>query len=357
MTRAVVAQINLAALRHNLDRVKAVAPDSRVMAVIKADAYGHGMIQVANTLSAADAFAVARLEEAINLRQAGIDKSIAVLEGFTSMTELAMHIEYDLQVVAHQRFHVDLLEQATSGTNLDVWLKLDTGMHRMGIAPDMAEQCCSRLEAAVAVNQVRLMTHFACADDRRSEQTLAQINCFFQATAGHFNEVSMANSAAVLGWPQSHADWVRPGLMLFGISPFVGGWGEDYQLQPVMNLLSRLIAVNHFKKGDAIGYGGSWCCPEDMAVGVVACGYGDGYPRHAETGTPILLNGQIVSLVGRVSMDSLCVDLRSQPGAAVGDSVLLWGDKLPVEDVARTATTIPYELLCSVTGRVDFQYI
>lgn len=357
MTGAVVAQINLAALRHNLDRVKAIAPDSRVMAVIKANGYGHGMIQVANTLSGADAFAVARLEEAIILRQAGIDTPIAVLEGFTSAAELIAHIEYGLQAVAHQNFHIEMLEQAKSGANLDVWLKLDTGMHRMGVTPEQAEECCSRLEAAASVKEVRLMTHFACADDRRSDQTLAQMACFFQATKGHFNEVSMANSAAVLGWPQSHADWVRPGLMLFGVSPFVGGWGEDYQLKPVMNLSSRLIAVNHFKQGDAIGYGASWCCPEDMPVGIIACGYGDGYPRHAEAGTSVLVNEQRVSLIGRVSMDSLCVDLRDLPNAAVGDPVLLWGDKLPVEDVARTSTTIPYELLCSVTGRVDFQYI
>jgi len=357
MTAAVIARIDLDALRHNLGRVREEAPDSRVMAVIKANGYGHGMVQVARALADADALAVARLDEAVTLRNAGIKKPIAVLEGFASTPELSIYAEHNLQPVVHQYFHIDLLQAARLSRPLQVWLKIDTGMHRMGLVPDMAIAAATRLAGLESVGELRLMTHFACADDRRNNATSDQINCFYDSTKGLFNEVSLANSAGVMGWPLSHGDWVRPGVMLFGISPFVGGWGEDYRLEPVMSLSSRLIAVNDFKKGDAIGYGASWACPEDMPVGVVACGYGDGYPRHAESGTPVLVNGETVPLVGRVSMDSICVDLRKQPDAKLGDSVLLWGKELPVEEVARAASTIPYELLCSVTGRVVFQYL
>ncbi len=356
MSAAVVARIDLAALRHNFDRVKLAAPNSRVMAVVKANGYGHGMVQVAQALAAADAFAVARLDEALSLRQAGIDKPIAVLEGFNSVTELALYAEHTLQPVVHQVHQVELLAAFDQESKLDAWLKVDTGMHRMGVAPKHVSQCCQRLQQAKAVNQLRLLTHFSCADDRQDQRTQTQIDCFTQAKVDQDCETSLANSAAILAWPESHADWVRPGLMLFGVSPFIGGHAADEDLKPVMSLSSRLIAVNRFHKGDAIGYGASWACPEAMPVGVVACGYGDGYPRHAQAGTPVLVNGRLAPLVGRVSMDSICVDLRQQPDAKVGDPVQLWGDGLPVEDVARQATTIAYELLCSVTGRVDFQY-
>jgi alanine racemase len=357
MIPAVEARISLAALKYNLTCVRRAAPQSKVMAVIKADGYGHGMIEVGRALEGADAFAVARLDEALALREAGITKPVAVLEGYDSSAELDTFVQHDLQPVIHRVGQIDLIEQAGLASPLQLWLKVDSGMHRLGVPAESAKQYWQRLEKIAAVSLVRIMTHLASADDRRSPQTEQQLSTFNEAIADIESETSIANSAAVLGWPQSHREWVRPGIMLYGVSPFLGGWGEDFGLEPVMCLSSRLIAVNYFKKGDAIGYGASWVCPEDMPVGVVACGYGDGYPRHAVPGTPLLLNGKRVPLVGRVSMDSICVDLRQQPDAKVGDAVLLWGSKeLPVEEIAQGASTIPYELLCSVTQRVKFNY-
>ena len=357
MISAVEAHINLTALKHNLERVRQAAPNAKIMAVIKANGYGHGMLQVAEALSGVDAFAVARLHEAAQLRQAGIRNEIAVLEGFQNSFELDMFAQHNLQAVIHQQSQIDLLENARLEQPLQVWLKVDSGMHRMGVAPEAVKSCWQCLQKIEAVAAVRLMTHLASADDRRSEQTDQQLATFKQAITGIKAETSIANSAGILGWPQTHSDWVRPGVMLYGVSPFVGGWGEDDDLEPVMSLTSRLIAVNHFKKGDAISYGASWVCPEDMPIGVVACGYGDGYPRHVTPGTMVLVNGRRVPLVARVSMDSICVDLRQQPDAEVGDHVLLWGEGLPVEEIAEAALTIPYELLCSVTSRVAFHYI
>ncbi len=357
MITAVEAHIDLAALQHNLNRVRQVAPNSRIMAVIKANGYGHGMIQMAKALNGADAFAVARLHEAIQLREAGIKTDIAILEGFQSQTELALFAKHNFQAVIHHHSQIDMLEKSGLPTPLQVWLKIDTGMHRMGVSAETTNDCWQRLRNLHVVSMVRLMTHLASADDRRSEQTDQQLDAFKQAIVGIEAETSIANSAGILGWPQSHGDWVRPGIMLYGVSPYIGGWGEDHDLKGVMSITSRLIAKNHFKRGDAIGYGASWVCPEDMPIGVVACGYGDGYPRNVTPGTMVRVSGKRVPLVGRVSMDSLCVDLRQQPDAEVGDHVLLWGEGLPVEEIAEAASTIPYELLCSVTSRVAFHYI
>ncbi len=357
MISAVEAYINLTALTHNLERVRQAAPNSKIMAVIKANAYGHGMVRVANALTAADAFSVARLYEAVQLREAGIDKDIVVLEGFNNPTELMDFSRYDLQATVHQPMQIDLLRRTRLDKPIQVWLKVDSGMHRMGVAPETVRACWKVLQKSASVSTVRLMTHLASADDRRSEQTNQQLDVFKRVTAGIETETSIANSAGILGWPQTHSDWVRPGIMLYGVSPFLDGWGEDEGLELVMTLTSRLIAVNHFKEGDAIGYGASWTCPEDMPVGVVSCGYGDGYPRHAVPGTLVMVNGMPTPLLGRVSMDSICVDLRQQPDAEIGDTVLLWGESMPVEEIAQSATTIPYEVLCCVTRRVQFQYI
>lgn len=357
MTAAVEAHINLTALRHNLQRVRQSAPGARVMAVIKANGYGHGMLEIARALHDVDGFAVARLEEALLLRHGGVTNVICVLEGFQTGAELEQFAIHTLQPVIHHPGQVALLRQAPLASALDVWLKVDSGMHRMGVAPAIARKCWEHLDALEWVGKVRVMTHLASADDRRSEQTAQQLATFRQAISGLAAETSIANSAGILGWPDSHSDWVRPGIMLYGVSPFLDGWGVDHGLQQVMTLTSRLIAINQFRRGDAIGYGASWQCPEDMAIGVISCGYGDGYPRHVTPGTMVLVNGRRVPLVGRVSMDSICVDLRQQPDAEVGDPVLLWGEGLPVEEVAEAAGTIPYEVLCSVTGRVDTHYI
>lgn len=356
MTSAVEAYIDLTALQHNLQRVRQAAPDAKIMAVIKANGYGHGMTQMARALADVEAFAVARLHEALELRQAGVKNIIAVLEGFQTADELERFARHELQPVIHQRTQIELLQQTRLSKPLQVWLKIDSGMHRMGVAPAIAKDCWQQLAALESVATVRLMTHLASADDRSSAQTEQQLATFRQAVAGIEAETSIANSAAVLGWTQAHGDWVRPGIMLYGVSPFCNGTAADNDLQPVMSLESRLIAINHFKQGDAIGYGASWVCPEAMPVGVVACGYGDGYPRHAVPGTPVLLKDGYAPLVARVSMDTVCVDLRRQPKAKIGDPVVLWGRGLPVEEVAAAATTIPYELLCAVSRRVNFHY-
>ena len=349
------ALIDLAALRHNLRRVRVAAPGRHIMAIIKADAYGHGLIRIARALGPdVDSLGVARLEEAVRLRDAGIAQSITLLEGFLEAAELAVIAQQRLDVVVHRLEQIAILEQASLKQPLGVWLKVDTGMHRLGIAPAEAKSAWQRLQSCSGIETLGLMTHLANADDRSDTFTLRQLECFNEMTAGITTARSIANSAGILGWPASHAEWVRPGVMLYGVSPFPGRHAEQEGLQPVMTLCSRLIAVNRLHKNDAVGYGGSWVCPEDMPVGVIAIGYGDGYPRHAESGTPVLVNGQRVPLIGRVSMDMITVDLRSQPQAQVGDAVVLWGKGLPVEEIARCASTIPYELLCGVARRVEF---
>ena len=359
MSSVATVEIDCSALRHNLVRVRESAPGTQVIAVIKANAYGHGLVRVAKVLQQAgsEAFAVARVNEAIQLREAGIQQPIICLEGFLNSAELHELARHDVQVVVHHANHVALLEQQRLDEPGSVWFKIDSGMHRLGVSPQRAMEIWQRLTACNSVKAVRLMTHLASADDPQSEQTQQQLELFASTTKGMVAETSIANSAGILGWPQSHGDWVRPGLMLYGASPFINGRGESAGLQPVMTFSSHLIAVNHFKRGDPIGYGASWRCPEDMAVGVVACGYGDGYPRHAKMGTPVLISGQRLPLVGRVSMDTLCVDLRAAPMVNIGDAVTLWGKGLPVEEVAECAATIPYELLCAVAGRVAVEVV
>ena len=348
------AQIDLSALRHNLAVARRHTPNSKQLAVIKADAYGHGMLRVAQALEAADAFAVARLVEARALREAGITKDIVVLEGITDKDELEQAQALHLQLVVHQHEQIHLLEQAT-GTALAIWLKVDTGMHRLGFSTDEVRQAHQRLSACRVVAQPPvLMTHLANADDLNDSMTHSQCERFHQATEGLAGSRSIANSAGILGWPKSHAEWSRPGIMLYGASPFINSRASDYDLQPVMTLSTTLLAIKSCRKGDAVGYGGHWHCPEDMPVGIAAIGYGDGYPRHAPATTPVWVNGQRVSLIGRVSMDMICLDLRTVTEARIGDPVRLWGSDLPAEDVADKVGTISYELFCRLTQRVRF---
>lgn len=346
--------INLPALRDNLRKAQNAASSARVMAAIKANGYGHGLVRVARALSEADAFGVACLEEAIQLREAGIDKPITLLEGFFHLDELPEIMEHDLELVVHHSRQLSLLEQGGLHTSVKIWLKVDSGMHRLGFPPHTIEKQWTRLNnLGERVSFLGFMTHLANADDRGDQTTVKQLECFSQVVGKLPGERSIANSAAILGWPESHGDWVRPGIMLYGASPFTGSRGSDEGLQPVMTLRSELIAINRMKRGDAIGYGGTWICPEEMNVGVVAIGYGDGYPRHAPSGTPVLVNGKRVPLIGRVSMDMITVDLRTLPDAAIGDPVVLWGDGLAVEEIADAAGTISYELLCGITPRVS----
>ena len=352
--RATRVVIDLGALRHNLAVARRAAPNSRIMAAVKANGYGHGLVRVARALNEADAFGVAAINEALELREAGITQPVALLEGFFHADELALIARHDLDVVLHHLPQLEALERFTSSSSpITVWLKVDTGMHRLGFPPEQVAPVRERLLALGERIRLRgFMTHFANADDLDDPTTQRQMEMFAKATSMFDGERAIANSAGLLGWPQSHADWVRPGIMLYGASPFVGRTGEQEGLRPVMTLHSELIAVNALNKGDAVGYGGTWICPEPMKVGVVAIGYGDGYPRHVPAGIPVLVNGKRVPLVGRVSMDMITVDLRTQPDARVGDPVVLWGEGLPVEEITESAGTISYDLLCRITRRV-----
>jgi len=359
MSRAARAVIDLSALRHNLQQVRRAVSQQQVIAVIKADAYGHGMLPVARALIDADVFGVACLEEALSLREAGIDTPILLLEGFFHVDELPLIQRHKLQIVVHGEHQLAMLESLPAqALSIPAWLKVDTGMHRLGFSPDALTEAWRRLEACPAVAPVLgLMTHLANADVSGDAATRQQLDCLAAVRTDCSTPVSIANSAGILAWPEAHGDAVRPGIMLYGVSPMLNETGQQRGLRPVMSLHSELIGIRQCKKGDAVGYGGSWVCPEDMPVGVAAMGYGDGYPRHAPSGTPVLVNGQRAALIGRVSMDMICIDLRGQPAASVGDPVTLWGNGLPAEEIAGCASTIAYELFCGVTSRVKKEYI
>jgi alanine racemase len=354
MRPAAYAVLNLEALKNNLTRVRECAPRSKIMAVIKANAYGHGLLQVAATLQEADAFAVARVDEAVYLRQKGIKQRITVLEGFTCKEELLQLLKFDLEVVIHSPGQLGLLESLDRQDKLSVWLKLDSGMNRLGFRNDEFELAYQRLIDCPSVNKpLGLMTHLANADNKKDQKTRQQVALFSNTVKAMEGECSIANSAGILGWQESLADWVRPGIMLFGVSPFPEQNGEQLGVKPVMGLHSRLISVKQIVAGDTVGYGGNWVSQKPTRLGVVAIGYGDGYPRQAVEGTPVLVNNVRVPLVGRVSMDMITVDLGDKVAANPGDSVTLWGNALPVEEIARCADTIPYTLLCGITRRVQ----
>lgn len=348
MRRAARALIDLQALRQNLNRVRSLAPESRVMAVVKADAYGHGMLAVADALKHADGFAVASVAEALYLRDAGVRHTLLVLQGFADAEELSAVAEHRISVIVHESTQLRLLETTSLRKPIDVWLKVDTGMHRLGFLPADVGRVYQRLCALSMVrNKPTLMTHLAYADDRADPRSRLQLAQFNRVVAKLEVECSIANSAGVLNLPESHRQWVRPGIMLYGSSPFVDGDAEYDGLKPGMILQAPLIAVKRCQRGDAIGYGGSYTCAEDMLIGVAAIGYGDGYPRHATNGTPVLVKGKRAQLVGRVSMDMITIDLRNIEAPKVGDQVVAWGLGLPVDEVARRADTISYELLCN----------
>ena len=350
------ACIDLAALRSNLLQVRSLAAKSKIIAVIKANAYGHGLLQIAQALDDVDAFAVACLEEARVLRDAGFTIPIVLLEGFFSADELPELMALNLTPVIHNPEQVAVLAGYMGTGRLGAWLKIDSGMHRLGFPAEQGAEIYRQLKAMPVVSELALFSHLACADDRSSDYTRQQAEVFQGILDDVGGEASLANSAAIMIWPELHYDWVRPGLMLYGISPLIDGVASNDGLQAVMHLSTRLIAIHQLKRGDRVGYGGDWQCPEDMPVGIAAIGYGDGYPRHAPTGTPVLVDQQRTQLLGRVSMDMIAIDLR---GLSVDSdaSVTLWGKGLPVEEVAAYATTIPYELVCGLTNRVAVEYI
>ena len=354
MTRPAQVVINLSALRYNFSKVKSIAPSTKILAVVKADAYGHGLTRIARALPQADGFGVACLREAEELRNAGINQSIVLLEGPFSSAEIKNIDRLGLDVVIHQPSQIEMLKENRVKNPVTVWIKIDSGMHRLGFSPKDVGIIWERLKHCMAVGpNIKLMTHLADAADRAHEMTEVQLKIFNKACDGLRGDRSIANSAGILAWPNSHADIVRPGLMLYGVSPMEDDMAADYDLQPVMTLKSKLISIKRIRKGETVGYGADWICPENMSVGIVAAGYGDGFPRHAVPGTPVMIRNIRSQIIGQVSMDMLTVDLRNVPGATVGDPVVLWGEGLPVEEIAKHAGTIPYELLCAVHKRLD----
>lgn len=353
MSRPIHARIDLAALRDNL-RVARRLASARIMAVIKANAYGHGLLRCAEALNEAEGFALLDVRDAIALREAGFRQTILLLEGFFSHDELPLLAEYGLATVIHSERQLAMLDAYPRRGTLDVWLKINSGMNRLGFTPEQFPAVKERLKSHPAVREITLMTHFAHADE--GEGVAEQLELFKGLTANDRLPRSLANSAALLRHPATHGDWVRPGIMLYGASPFAEVSAQQLGLKPVMTLASELISVRELKAGDRVGYGGLFRADRSMRIGTVACGYADGYPRHAPTGTPILVNGTRTRTLGRVSMDMLAVDLSDIGDAAVGSKVVLWGEGMPVEEVASAAGTISYELTCALAVRVPVSY-
>jgi alanine racemase len=354
MSRATQATIHLGVLRRNLARVRERAGDAKVMAVVKADGYGHGLERVARALHGADAFGVAAIGDGLRLRAAGIDERVVVLSGPDEPADLSEFRRLRLDAVIHHDSQVAWLEADSDARPIRVWLKLDTGMHRLGFPAERAQEIERRLRALKNVDpDITLMTHFAASDEFENPLSAQQIARFDAATAKLDGKRALSNSAGLLGWPQSRSDWVRVGGLLYGLSVVEGKTGADLGFEPAMTLSTKLIAVNRVRQDERVGYAAMYECPEDMLIGIAAIGYGDGYPRSAQTGTPVSIGGRRASIAGRISMDLIAIDLRGIE-AKVGDRVTLWGGDLPVEEIARHAGTISYDLTCGMTRRVMF---
>tara|TARA_R110002050_G_scaffold57423_1_gene128833 strand:+ start:45811 stop:46899 length:1089 start_codon:yes stop_codon:yes gene_type:complete len=359
VTNYPVAEINLAALQHNFERVKQLAPNSKIMSVIKANAYGHGAIQVAQALRASDAFAVARVSEGLQLRAAGIQQPIVILEGVHTLDDLQAAASHTLSPVFHHPFQLELLTSTQLTMPLSFcWLMLETGMHRLGLSSEQLDNALAVLSASPNIEgKIGLMSHFANSDlvgDPRNQQQLA----ILMASADQYGlATSMANSAAILSIEESHGEWIRPGIMLYGSSPFDDQSPQDLNLKPVMLLRSVLIAMHALNIGDSVGYGGNWTADKTGQVGIVSTGYGDGYSRHLSNVGSVVIHNKKVPILGRVSMDMIAIDLSNLNDVAIGDEVILWGnDLLTVDDMAQKANTISYELLCQLNERVTRDY-
>lgn len=356
MTRPIRARIDREALLHNYLLAKARCPGARAWAVIKANAYGHGLEAAADALAeAADGFALLEIAEAVALRRAGIRQPILLLEGWFDADELEAVAEHRLSVVVHRLDQLQQLRQVGLPLRVPVYIKLNTGMNRLGFRPEALPALREALAKHPAVSEVTLMTHFADADGERGIGEQLQR---FRAMAGDWRgPASLANSAAILRHPEAARDWTRPGIMLYGGSPFTDASAESFGLRPVMTLTSEIIAVQTIAAGERVGYGGLFAAPRETRVGVVACGYADGYPRHASTGTPVLVGGRRTQLLGRVSMDMLAVDLTDLREAGVGTPVTLWGEGLAADEVAAAAGTVSYELFCALARRVPVEVV
>lgn len=348
--RPITATIDLSALRHNLAVARRHAPRSQVFAVIKANAYGHGLERAARAFADADGFAVVELDAAVRLREMGYTQRIALLEGFFEARELRVMVEHGLATVVHSIEQLRMLDALPAQSGLDVLLKLNTGMNRLGLQPGQFPAALEQLKAHPGVGRITLMTHFATADDTWGVG--AQLAVFERVAGAQSLPRSLANSAAILRYPETHADWVRPGILLYGCSPFAECLGADLDLKPAMTLASEIITVRELASGETVGYGRAYVAEGRVRVGVIACGYADGYPRHAPTGTPVLVGGRLTRTLGRVSMDLLCVDLTAIEDARVGTPAILWGEGNPVEKVAEPAGTVGYELMCALAPRV-----
>jgi len=357
MARATTVTINLDNVLHNYRLAKSMAPEQKAVAVVKANAYGHGAVPVAKKLEPeADAFAVACIEEAVELRNAGISKPILLLEGFFTDDELNYISANNLWTGVHNRKQLDAVKNAKLSQPVTVLLKMDSGMHRLGFSPEEYADRFNELKALPQVKDVILMTHFTSADDMSSPMTKKQIEVFDAASKGLDAEISIANSAATMMHADARRNWQRPGIMLYGSSPFEPNAEIDAQLKPVMTLTTEVIAIHDLEPGEAIGYSGTWVCEKPTRVGTVAVGYADGYPRQAVNGTPVIVNGQRTKIIGRVSMDMLTVDLTNID-ADLGSPVELWGENLSANEVAPCCGTISYTLFSCITSRVHRKYI
>lgn len=357
MSRPIRVRIDLNALRHNLRYARELAGPARTVAMVKANGYGHGAVQTARALAgAADAFGVACLEEALELRESGIAEPILLMAGVFTPDELATVDRLDLWMVVHHWQQLEWVQAARPRRPFNCWLKLDTGMHRLGLTPASFAPAYAALAASPQVGTLVSMTHLARADELHHPYTHRQLALFAGASRDLPAPRSLANSAAMLAWPAAIADWVRPGIMLYGASPLGERHPSAARLQPVMTLESALIAIRDLRPGETIGYGGRFLCTRPTRVGVVAAGYADGYPRHARDGTPAAVNGRLTRLIGRVSMDMLTLDLTHLPGAQIGDPVELWGNTVRANAVATASDTIAYQLFSGITSRVPRVY-
>ncbi len=354
--RPIRATISTSALQHNLTVVRQHAKTAKVMAVVKANGYGHGLIHVAHALNSADAFATLNLSEAIDLREAGFEQDILLLEGAFDEEELRIAASFEISSVVHNALQIKMLQNTKLPKPINIHLKMNSGMNRLGFVPSAYLAAYEQLRACDNVNHITLMTHFATADDDAIgvAKPLAR---FTEAIKGINAPISLANSATILLHPEAHADWVRPGIMLYGATPVTGMPAANFDLKPSMQLTSKIIAVQTLAPGESAGYGEKFTATKVTRIGIVACGYADGYPRHAPNGTPIAVNGKLTTTLGRVSMDMLFCDVTDLPEADVGASVELWGAKVAVDAVAEASGTVGYELLCAVAPRVPISVV
>ena len=355
--RPLKAYIDLSALTSNLKLVKKIAKNSKVMAVLKANAYGHGLIESVKAIKSAEGIAILTIEEAAKIRKAGFKNTILLLEGLFAAEDIHQAEKLNLNIVVHNDQQMDYLSDVTLKNPINVHLKINTGMNRLGFPPDQVDYLIENLNANPNVSEITLMTHFATADEK--EGITKQLDCFNRVTNNYNFSSSVANSAALYKFPEARLDWVRPGIMLYGASPFEDISAKEIDAKPVMSLMSKIIAIQDIKKGQAVGYGSNFIAKDDMRIGIVACGYGDGYPRQAKTGTPIFVHNKTTKTVGRVSMDMLYVDLSKIEKAVIGSKVEMWGNHISVDEVAKNSGTVGYELLCNISAssRVPLDYI